>query len=62
MPWPALELVRSRIGRPDAVAAWRRAVILRELAGSTRPSWSPVRKRTAGYFVPSTTWWYGEYA
>ena len=43
-----LELVRSSTGCFDAVAAWRRAIILREWAGFTRPSFSPVSISTAG--------------
>ena len=48
MPWPELALVRNRMGRAEAVAACRRAVILREWAGLTRPSLSPVVNSTAG--------------
>ena len=40
---------------PDAVAACKRAVILRDCIGSTRGSFAPVRNSTAGYFVPSST-------
>ena len=46
-PCPVLELVRSRIGRSELVAAWRRAVILRDCMGSTLGSFSPVVNRTA---------------
>src|SRR5947207_829460 len=59
-PWPLLALVRSSTGPSDA--ACNRAVILRDCIGSTRGSLAPVRNSTAGYFVPSLTWWYGEYA
>ena len=52
-------LVRSSTVRVGA-AACSRAVILRDCIGSTRGSFAPVRNRTAGYFVPSFTWWYGE--
>ncbi len=38
MPCPALAVVRSKIGSPELVAACNRAVILRECAGFTRPS------------------------
>src|SRR6516225_12324844 len=37
-PWPEPNEVRSSTGRPDDVAAWSRAAILRELYGSTRAS------------------------
>ena len=39
----------------DAVAACNRAVILRECIGLTRPSFSPVAMKIAGYLVPATT-------
>ena len=55
MPWPAVAVVRSKIGRPELVAACKRAVILRECAGFTRPSFSPHGNKTAGYAVPSLT-------
>ncbi len=48
MPWPVVELVRSRMGFPEAPAAWSRAVIFREWSGSTRGSLAPVMNRTAG--------------
>src|SRR6266705_284076 len=59
-PWPDEELVLRRTGHPDSVAACSRAVIFLECAGFTRPSFSPVKNKTAGYLVPSTTRWYGE--
>ena len=55
MPWPAWELMLSRTGWPDAVAAYSRAIILRECMGLTRPSVSPVAMKMAGYFVPLVT-------
>ena len=57
MPWPEEEVSLAKMGCPEPVAACRRAVILREFAGLTRPSVSPARKKTAGYLVPSMTWW-----
>ena len=47
-PWPALALVRSRIGSSEAFALWSRAVILRDCNGSTRGSFAPVKNRIAG--------------
>ncbi len=47
-PWPARVSSRSRTGRPDDVAACRRAAILRACSGSTRLSDSPVVSSTAG--------------
>jgi len=54
-PWPcpAASVVIRSIGRSEAVAACSRAVILREFIGLTRPSFSPVDMKTAGYFTPS---------
>jgi len=46
--WPELALVRNRTGRPELVAASRRAVIFRECMGFTRGSLAPVKKSTAG--------------
>ena len=54
--------VLARPGARLVVADCSRAVILRELLESTRPSFSPVKNSTAGYAVPSLTRWYGEYA
>jgi hypothetical protein len=45
--------VRSSTGRFEDVAAWSLAVILRECIGSTRGSFAPVTKRTAGYRRPN---------
>src|ERR1051325_6313848 len=59
IPCPLFALVRSRHAAPTSC---RRAVIFRLCIGSTRGSLAPVRNSTAGYFVPSRTWWYGEYA
>ena len=55
MPWPALAVVLNKMGWPEDVAAWSRAVIFREWAGFTRPSFSPHGKIAAGYAVPSFT-------
>ena len=46
MPWPEFMSMRSNTGRPCGLAACRRAAILREWNGSTRPSFSPVAKYT----------------
>lgn len=46
MPWPELLLVRNRTSRRVPLAC-RRAVIFRELAGSTRGSEQVVRKLAA---------------
>ena len=64
IPSPARELTRSSTGRPGALATWSRAVILRECAGFTRPSCSPVVYRTpppppwplADRLVVATAW------
>ena len=45
MPWPAVAVVRNKIGRPELVAACSRAVILRECTGFTRPSTMARRRR-----------------
>src|SRR5205814_7276773 len=57
LPWPcpALLSTDSRTGRPLAVAACRRAAILRACIGSTRVSEAAVCRYTAGYFTPSRT-------
>src|SRR6185295_1139892 len=59
-PWPARASTRRSTGRPDVVAACRRAAILRACIGSTRLSDSPVVRSTAGYAMPSSTRWYRE--
>ena len=61
-PWNARDSIRNSTGNADAVAACNRAAILRACIGSTRVSLSAVASNTAGYAVPSCTWWYGEYA
>ena len=53
--WPASVSYSSSTGRPEIVAACKRAVILRACSGATRVSPSPVMKSTAGYFLPSAT-------
>ena len=55
MPCPALAVLRKRIGSPELVAACNRAAIFRDCAGFTRPSFSPVVSKTAGYFTPGRT-------
>ena len=48
MPCHDLSLIDRKTGRPGSVAARRRAIILRDCAGSTRPSSVPVAMNTAG--------------
>src|ERR1700683_4029501 len=54
--WPNFVSYISRIGLSPPCAACISAAIFRACSGATRVSLSPVRKSTAGYFVPRTTW------
>src|SRR6202022_2509399 len=60
MPWPSPLFCNSRIGYSDDESACSSAIILREFAGSTRGSFSPVVISTAGYATPLRTLWYGD--
>ena len=61
-PCPTWASARSNTGRrgPDAVACCSAAHILYACTGSTRVSLVNTVNSTAGYAVPSVTWWYGE--
>ncbi len=52
--------MRSSTGLPLVVAFCRRAAILPGCHASMRGSLMPAVRSTAGYAVPSFTWWYAE--
>ena len=58
-PWP-LPDIRSRIGRSDVVRGLQPRRDLARVGRIDARSFVPLNSRTAGYAVPSTTWWSGE--